>query len=160
MTTTMSRPALPVERFVELFVAALVLNGWRRLTLKDPQARHALASVVDIMDQIVRDLSAGGASWDVVWPWVQTANRLRLSSTGGLENWEHQLRAAQRRFTSVPNPEYDSVDFSIDPLVAKSELESTTREHRDLVDTAVQAFNASFQNSEYDHVVGRRRQRA
>jgi hypothetical protein len=161
MTTTLSRQALPVERFVELFVAALVQNGWRRITLKDAQVRAGFEAVVNIMDDIIAGLMQSDASWDVVWPWVQTANRLRISSTGGLENWEHQLRAAQRKFTSVPNPEYDSVDFSIDPLVAKRELESISLEHQKLVDSAVQAFNASFQPTTREgRVLGQRRRRA
>ena len=139
--------ALPVERFVEAFVAKLVDSGWRGIVPRDPGARRGLAAVVDLLDQVVSDLEAQNIDWDKVVPWVRTANRLRPSSLGGVENWEHQLRAAQRAVTQVSNPSYESVDFTIDPVVARSALRRLTKSQRLLIERAVDTFEAKYKHA-------------
>lgn len=131
---------LPPQRFVEGFVAKLVTDGWRSLSTRDPATRRALSAVVAKFDEWIDAFEKGQVDWDAVAPWVQTANSLRPSSLGGVENWEHQFRLGQGFLVRVPNPDYAIVDFSITPNVARFELAQFTPEQREVIDLAYRAF--------------------
>jgi hypothetical protein len=136
--------ALSVDRFVEAFVAGLVLRGVNEVEVRSPQARRGFRNVVQLFDEQVGRLKANKQPWAQVWPWVHTANRLRVSPLGGVENWEHQLRCAQRAFTRIPNPTYERVNFSIDATTAEGELNKLNDDQRAMVSEAVERFRAAF----------------
>ena len=132
---------LPAERFAEAFVAELVTRGWRSIAPGDAETRRGLAAVVDFLDQQIERLEEGTTDWDRVAPWVRTVNNLRPSALGGVEKWEHQLRAAQGYFTKVSNPSYSVVDFAISKATAESELSRLTREQMRMIHVAVDVFD-------------------
>jgi hypothetical protein len=59
-----------------------------------------------------------------------------------VENWEHQLRAAQGFLTRVPNPKYETVDFTLSKGTARHELDRLAPEQLKLVERAVNEFSA------------------
>ncbi|WP_219321208.1 hypothetical protein [Methylovirgula sp. HY1] len=132
---------LPPERFVEAFVAKLVVSGWRSIAPRDPDTRRALASVVDLLDRCIEQFEGSNVEWSRVVPWVRTANSLRMSALGGVENWEHQFRAAQGFLTRVSNPSYEIVDFALTPATARQELDQLTADQAQLIEQAVKIFS-------------------
>ena len=146
MTGTVERlppnAVLPVDRFVEAFVAGLVAEGVHQIAPKAPATRKGLKAVVEPLDELINRFEAEGLDAAELWPWVQTVNRLRLSSLNGVENWEHQLRAAQRVHTRVPNFTYERVDLAIDPVTAEGELKKVNDDQRSLIEAAVRRFQS------------------
>ncbi len=133
---------LPVDRFVEAFVAGLVAEGVHQIAPKAPATRKGLRAVVELLDEQIRNFEAEGLDSARLWPWVQTVNRLRLSSLNGVENWEHQLRAAQRVHTRVPNFTYEHVDLAIDPITAVGELKKLNDDQLSLIKAAVRRYRS------------------
>lgn len=72
--------------------------------------------------------------------WIDAGNQLRLSPTGGVENWERALRAAQLTFTKVVNPDYELVSFEIDKARAQSEIDQLDPALRAFTEQAARAF--------------------
>ena len=135
---------LPVDRFVEAFVAGLVVEGVRQIAPKAPSARRGFIAVVALLDSQIKRFEREGLPWGEIWPWVQTVNRLRLSSLNGVENWEHQLRAAQGVHTQVPNFTYERVSLAIDPVTAQGELKKLNPDQQSLIKAAVERFRAVY----------------
>ncbi len=131
---------LTPERFIKAFIAELVLRGITGVPPRDPATRLGFARVVDLLDERSRELRSAGASLSEREEWVESANQLRLSPTGGVENWERALRAAQLTFTMVGNPDYELVSFTIDKDRARSELDRLSGEQQSFVREAAGAF--------------------
>ena len=83
-----------------------------------------------------------------VAPWVRTVNNLRPSALGGVEKWEHQLRAAQGYLTKVSNPSYSVVDFAISKATAESELRRLTQDQKRMIHVAVDVFGSGMELGE------------
>jgi len=135
---------LPVDQFVEAFVAALVLAGQREIIPRSPRALRGFQAIVDLLDRQVVRFRKEKRDWSEIWPWIETTNRLRLSSLGGVESWEHELRAAQNHFTRVFNPSYERVELAIAPATAAGELRKLNTEQRSLVNEAARQFRAEY----------------
>ena len=131
---------LPIQRFVEGFVARLVENGWSSISPKDPETGRALSSVVETIDEWVEEFNRQNVEWERVAPWVQLANGLRPSSLGRIENWEHQLRLAQDFLVRVSDPDYYTVDLSISTATAQHELNQFSAPQLDAIDIATATF--------------------
>jgi hypothetical protein len=93
-----------------------------------------------MLDERARALLAEKAPISEVRPWIDAGNQLRLSPTGGAENWERALRSAQLTFTKVGNPDYELVSFIIDKARACSELEYLAPDQREFVARAADVF--------------------
>jgi len=135
------------ERFVEAFVAKLVEQGLRSMSPRERPTRRALSAVVELIDDLIHKMEAGNVPWEKLVPWVRMANSLRPSSLGGVENWEHHLRAAQGFLTRVPNPSYEVVEFAIGPEAARFELKQLESAQLKLVDQAFETFRDSRDSS-------------
>ena len=125
-----------VDRFVKGVIAKLVLGGIQAIPPRDPDVQRAFARIVELFDGRVRELQAAHAPKRAIRSWIEAGNELRLSATGGVENWERALRSAQLTFTTVGNPTYDLVTFTIDRARADSELGSLNPETAQLVSDA------------------------
>lgn len=139
---------LSAERFAEAFVAELVTRGWRSIAPGDAETRRGLAAVVDFLDMQIERLEEDATDWDRVAPWVRTVNNLRPSALGGVEKWEHQLRAAQGYLTKVSNPSYYVVDFAISKATAESELRRLTQDQMRMIQVAVNVFGSGMELGE------------
>jgi hypothetical protein len=128
------------DRFIKGFIANLVLSGHSSIPPRDPLVRRGLKRVVEMLDERARALLAANATMSNVRPWIDTGNQLRLSPTGGVENWERALRSEQMNFTKVGNPDYELVSFEIDPARAQSELDRLEPDFRTFVEQATMAF--------------------
>jgi hypothetical protein len=131
---------LSPDRFIKGFIANLVLAGKQSIPPRDAHVRRGLKLVVEMLDERARSLLAGDAAFATVRPWIDSGNQLRLSPTGGAENWERALRSAQLTFTKVGNPDYEVITFVIDPARAESEIEHLSPVHREFVARAAKAF--------------------
>lgn len=131
---------LAPDRFVKGFIAKLVLEGHRSIPPRDPHVRRGLKRVVEMLDEQARLLMAQEGGMASARPWIDAGNQLRLSPTGGVENWERALRSAQLTFTQVGNPDYELVSFEIDPARAESELTHLEPSFRNFIDQAAAAF--------------------
>ena len=128
------------DRFIKGFIANLVLAGYNSIPPRAPKVRGGLGRVVEMLDERARSMLADNASLMTARPWIDAGNQLRLSPTGGVENWERAFRAYQLTFTKVGNPSYELVSFEIDKARAKSELDGLDAEFREFVASAAQAF--------------------
>jgi hypothetical protein len=128
------------DRFIKAFIAQLVQAGKPGVPPRDPSVRRGFRKVVELIDDRVRTLRAAGTSLVVLRPWIEAGNHLRLSATGGVENWERALRSAQLTFTKVGNPGYEMVTFTIDTARAQSELASLQATEKEFVNAAVSEF--------------------
>lgn len=135
------------EQFVKAFVAELVLNDFRSLPPRDPDFHGGLERVVELLDARATALLENEAI-EEARPWVEIANDLRFTATGGVENWERALRRAQLTFTQVGNPDYEFIDFLIDKARAKSELDSLAPEQQQFAREAANAFIAQVREDE------------
>lgn len=140
MTAQRSVDEWSSDRFLKAFISTLVLEGRRSIRPREKYVRRGFQRVVEMLDERARSLLAQSAPSAEVRPWIDTRNRLRLSPTGGVENWESALRAAQLTFTKVGNPYYELVSFDLDEARAESELEQLSPEQRDFVDRAAKSF--------------------
>lgn len=139
MTKRQSSEAAP-DRFIKGFIAQLVLAGHSSIPPRDPHVRRGLRRVVEMLDEQARLILAEQNSFASARPWIDAGNQLRLSPTGGVENWERALRSAQLTFTKVGNPSYELVSFEIDEARANSELERLEPKFRMFVEQAAGAF--------------------
>lgn len=139
---------LSPDRFIKGFIANLVLAGHQSIPPRDPLIRRGLRRVVEMLDEQTRALLAEKVPLKTVRPWVDASNRLRLSPTGGVENWERALRAAQLTFTQVGNPTYQLISFEIDDARAESELEHLDSATRDFIARAAKEFIAQAELTE------------
>jgi len=128
------------DRFVKGFIANLVLSGHASIPPRDPHVRRGLKRVVEMLDEEVRRVISEGGTVSRARPWIDTGNQLRLSPTGGVENWERALRSAQLTFTKVGNPDYELVNFEIDTARAESELSHLDPAFRKFIERATEAF--------------------
>ncbi len=127
-------PAFTPEEFVEAFIAKLVQQGFKNIVPSEPGTRRALSAVVEDLDEKISEYQSQEAKWSDLAPLIETANSLRPSELGTMENWEHQLRSAQGYLTRVPNPSYEVVEFAIPQAVAEFALQSLTATQRQLID--------------------------
>lgn len=128
------------DRFVKGFIAKLVLEGHSSIPPRDPHVRRGLKRVVEMLDEKARSFMTQEGAMARARPWIDAGNQLRLSPTGGVENWERALRSAQLTFTKVGNPDYELVSFEIDPARAESELAHLEPSFRSFIDQAVTAY--------------------
>ncbi|WP_092842290.1 hypothetical protein [Roseovarius lutimaris] len=132
--------AMTPDRFVEAIVANLVTRDWRGISPRDPKTRQALSNVVDLLDEAIAEFEENQVKWSELVQWVRTANRVRPSSLGGVEGWEHQLRSAQGYWTKINNPSYEVVDFAISKTSAANELAKLSEDQKKLINKAVDVF--------------------
>jgi hypothetical protein len=137
---TSSRTDRAPDRFIKGFIANLVLAGHQSIPPREPKVTQGFWRVVEMLDERARKMLSQKASFSSVRPWIDAGNQLRLSPTGGVENWERALRAAQLTFTKVGNPDYELVSFEIDRARAQSELDHLDAEFRTFVADATTAF--------------------
>ena len=135
-----ARAAFSPDKFLKAFIATLVLAGHRSIPPRDRAVRKGFQRVVELLDEQTRSILAQKVSILEAAPWINTSNRLRLSPTGGVENWESALRSAQFTFTKVGNPYYELISFDIDKARAESELEHMSEADRDFVARAARSF--------------------
>lgn len=128
------------DRFLKGFIASLVLAGQRSIPPRERGVRKGFQRVVELLDEKTRSLLEQKVSIMDAAPWINASNRLRLSPTGGVENWESALRSAQFTFTKVGNPYYELISFDIDPARAQSELEKLGNVEREFVRRAARVF--------------------
>lgn len=138
--STSSRIDRAPDRFIKGFIANLVLAGHRSIPPREPKVTQGLWRVVEMLDERARTMLAQKESVSSARPWIDAGNQLRLSPTGGVENWERALRAAQLTFTKVGNPDYELVSFEIDCARAQSELDQLDGDFRSFVADVAQAF--------------------
>ena len=139
MTQTKLNAPAP-DRFIKGFIAELVIAGHTSIPPRNPQVRRGLKRVVEMLDEQAKAALGSRSDFVTAKPWIDTSNELRLSPTGGVENWERALRAAQLTFTKVGNPSYELVSFEIDSVRAQSELEHLEPSFREFVMRAANAF--------------------
>jgi hypothetical protein len=128
------------DRFLKAFISTLVLAGHRSIPPRQKYVRRGFQRVAEMLDERTRSLLAQNAPSSEVRPWIDTSNRLRLSPTGGVDNWESALRSAQLTFTKVGNPSYELVSFDLDKARAQSELDQLSPAEREFVGKAGQVF--------------------
>lgn len=128
--------------FVRDFIAKLVSEGYRSLPPRDPHVGRGLRRVVEMLDEEVSRILEQGNAIGTVRPWIETGNRLRLSPTGGVENWEHALRAAQPATTSTGSPDRELLTFGIDEERARSELDHLDPVYREFLNSVAAEFIA------------------
>lgn len=131
---------LSTDRLVKAFIAELVLNDIKAIPPRSNEVRRGLKSVVEKIDRYVEDLLNRGVSISEARPWIEAGNQLRLSPTGGVENWERAFRSAQLTFTQIGNPSYEIVTFIIDKPRAESELKSLDQEQSAFVHEMANAY--------------------
>jgi hypothetical protein len=131
---------LSTDRFVKAFIAELVLADIQAIPPRDSEVRRGLSHVVEKIDTYVRELLENGVSISDARPWIEASNQLRLSPTGGVENWERAFRAAQLTFTQIGNPSYEIVTFVIDKPRAKSELANLDKQQLSFVHDIATTF--------------------
>lgn len=132
--------AINLLGFTKAFIAELVSQGVRDLEPRAPNARRGFACVVSLLDERVEKLEDDGRGWQQVLPLASIANELRESANGGVEGWERALRLAQLTFTTVGNPDYDQVEFSIDSATAVDTIERLPETQQLLAREAVERF--------------------
>lgn len=132
-------PMMPAN-FVKGFIAQLVIEGWRSISSRDPLVHRGFKRVVEMLDDRVRHILSQDADMRRAGPWIEAGNLLRLSSTGGVENWERALRAAEMTFTRPGAEAYDSVAFEIDDVRARAELSDLAAPDREFIKQAAEAF--------------------
>ena len=128
------------DKFLKGFIASLVLAGQRSIPPRERAVRLGFRRVVDLLDEEARSRMAGLAPLSEAAPWINASNRLRISPTGGVENWESALRSAQFTFTKVGNPYYELISFDIDKSRAQSELDELGTKEREFVTRAAKTF--------------------
>lgn len=136
------RQTMAPASFVKGFIAQLVLEGWHSISSRDPRVHRGFKRVVELLDERVRDMMSDDADMRQAGPWIEAGNLLRISPTGGVENWERALRAAQMTFTRPGGGAYDSVLFEIDKIRAQAELSHLASPDRRFVEAAAKEFIA------------------
>lgn len=131
---------LAPDRFIKAFISSLVLAGHRSIPPREKYVRRGFRRVAEMLDEQGRVLMSRQAPPTEVRPWIETRNRLRLSPTGGIDNWESALRSAQFTFTKVGNPSYELVSFDVDKARAQSELDQLPSDQREFVERAAHVF--------------------
>jgi hypothetical protein len=144
----LDRDTTTPEQFIKAFIAELVLADFSSIPPRDPDLQEGFQKVVDLFDARASQMLEQGAPLTQIRPWVDIANELRLSSTGGMENWERALRRAQLTFTQAGNPGYEFIDFLIDKARAQSELDSLSDEQRQVASEALAAFITQVREDE------------
>lgn len=139
---------LSLLAFTKGFVAELVLAQMPDIVPRDPRARRGFKKVVELLDDRARALKASGASWKEVLPVAKLANTLRMSTNGGVEGWERALRLAQLTYTRVGNPDYTEVEFSVDGVTAKIDVDRLPKVEQDLVKEAAKLFLEEWSGGE------------
>jgi hypothetical protein len=130
------------DSFIKAFVAQLVLQGYDAIAPRDPKIRLGLRRVGEILQHQVESSCLNAESTENRRGWVKTANQVRISPTGGVENWERAFRAAQLTFTQVGNPDYELITFAIDGSRAKSEIETLTDDQEKFITEVADEFLA------------------
>ncbi|WP_298814649.1 hypothetical protein [uncultured Sphingomonas sp.] len=136
------RAAMAPGVFLKGFIAQLVLEGLRSISSRDPQVHRGLKRVVELLDDRVREILDESDDVRLAGPWIATGNLLRLSPTGGVENWERALRSVQMTYTRIGGDDRDSVAFEIDEVRAADELAHLQPADRAFVEVAATAFIA------------------
>lgn len=139
-TVEPQRSAMAPGVFLKGFIAQLVLEGLRSISSRDPEVHRGLKRVVELLDGRVREILDDSDDVRLAGPWIATGNLLRLSPTGGVENWERALRSVQMTYTRIGGNDSDSVAFEIDAVRAKDELAHLPPADRAFVKQAATAF--------------------
>jgi hypothetical protein len=132
--------ALDLQRFAKAFVAELVSHDLVAVRPKSPTDRRGFASVVRLLDQMVRELQERNGDKGEIRQLIRIVNELRPSNTGGFEGFEAALRSLQLTFSSCPNPFYEEIAFNVPKTYARATVDELPEFGKKLVNAAANAF--------------------
>lgn len=126
--------------FTNAFVAILVLADVTSVTPRQRDTARALMAVVDRIDELITSHLDAGQPITDVRNWIETANRLRLSPTGSVVNWERAFGMARCAFPVFTGTQETCFGFVGDKARAKDEISRLDRDDASFVRELAAAF--------------------
>ena len=127
---------------MEALVASLVVKRLSAIRPNDPNVRRGFSKILQTVEDAAEAVRNDPAETPRLRQLVRLRNELRPSSSGSYEGFESALRALQLTFTSVPNPFYTEIAFTVPPAYAAATLKRTPEFERELAERAADAFVA------------------